>query len=375
MKIAIVSVAPPYRGGISLHSAILYQHLSVNHKVNCYNFSRQYPNFLFPGKTQLEKGKPAVCIPSDRCIDSINPLTWLATANKIIRSNPDVVIFRYWNPYFAILMGMIARKIRRKIKNVQCIALCDNIIPHEKHLVDNILTKFFIKSMESYIVMSNEVESDLKKFVENPKYAKLYHPVYNVFGDQIKRDEAKYLLGVEKKYIILYFGYVREYKGMDILIKATKILKEKLDNFQIVAVGESYEGEEKYRKLISENGVEDEFTWISEYIPDNEVAKFFSASDVVALPYRSATQSGIVQIAYHFNKPVVVTNVGGLPEMVSEGKSGFLITPDNPNELANYLFENLKSDKFSEMEKEVSEYKKRFSWENFVQGFESLVTE
>ncbi len=374
MKIALVTVAPPYRGGIALHSAILYQHLSANHKVNCYNFSRQYPNFLFPGKTQLEKGTPAVDIKSERCIDSVNPLTWLATANKIIKSNPDVVIFRYWNPFFAIMMGKIARKIKRKVKKVNCIAICDNIIPHERHLVDNILTKYFTKSMDSFIVMSGEVERDLKKFLNNPKYLKLYHPVYNVFGNSMEQEDARNLLGVEKKYIILYFGYVREYKGLDILIKSTAILKKKMDNFRVIAVGESYEGNEKYRNLITDCGVNDVFTWISEYVPDNEVAKFFSAADVVALPYRTATQSGITQIAYHFNKPVVVSSVGGLPEMVIDGESGFLIPPEDPTTLAECLLVNLSSGKFAEMQKSVSEYKQRFSWENFVQGIEELMT-
>jgi len=228
--------------------------------------------------------------------------------------------------------------------------------------------------MDSFIVMSGEVERDLKKFLNNPKYLKLYHPVYNVFGNSMEQEDARNLLGVEKKYIILYFGYVREYKGLDILIKSTAILKKKMDNFRVIAVGESYEGNEKYRNLITDCGVNDVFTWISEYVPDNEVAKFFSAADVVALPYRTATQSGITQIAYHFNKPVVVSSVGGLPEMVSDGESGFLIPPEDPTTLAECLLVNLSSGKFAEMQKSVSEYKQRFSWENFVQGIEELMT-
>jgi glycosyltransferase involved in cell wall biosynthesis len=375
MKITLVSVAPPYRGGISLLSAVLFKHLKKRHTINCVNFSRQYPSLLFPGKTQLETGTPAVDIPSKRTIDSINPLTWITTANSILDNKPDLVIFRYWHPFFAILMGIIARRLKKKSPQIKLLAICDNITPHESHFYDRYLTRYFLKSMDSYIVMSKSVENDLKTFIDKPTYKLLHHPLYNVFGELIDKQIAKEKIGINKNNIILYFGYVRAYKGLDVLIKSASILKDKLDDFHIIAVGESYEGTQKYMEMIDQYDVNDVFTWITEYVPDSQVSTYFSAADVVALPYKTATQSGIVNIAYHFNKPVVVTNVGGLPDIVENGKSGFVIEPNNPKELAEILIKNINSNKFIEMTDSVEKYKHKFSWEVFVKGIEDLVEE
>ncbi len=372
MKIALVSVAPPYRGGISLNSALLARYLSKSHNITVYNFIRQYPDFLFPGKTQYEEGEPAVPISTIRVIDSVNPLSWFRTANHIIRENPEILIIRYWHPFFAPAYRIIAARVRHKLPAVRIIAVCDNIVPHESHWYDNLLTKWFFRKVDAYIVMSSEVENDLKSLVTKPVYRKIFHPVYHVFGEIKNQSEARNRLGIYSRHVILYFGLVRDYKGMDTLIRAAGILKNELEDFTIIAVGEAYGKAEKYNELIRRLDVGDVFRWVNEYTPDNEVKWYFSAADVVALPYRTATQSGIVPIAYHFNRPVVVTRVGGLPEVVDDGVTGFIVPPDNPEMLAEKLKTGCETGEFLRMSKNIPRFKEKFSWENFVIAIEKL---
>ncbi len=373
MNIAIVGVAPPYRGGISLHTAVLFHHLQKSHKVTCFNFTRQYPEFLFPGKTQYETSKPAVDIPSVRVMDSINPLTWNSTGNQILKLSPDLVIFRCWNPFFSLMMGYIARKIKIKNPKIQMLALCDNIIPHESHSIDSWLMKYFLNKMDTFLVQSSIVEKELLELIPDAKYVKLFHPLYNVFGEKLDKTTARKRLNIKHKNVILYFGMIRGYKGFDILIQSVKHLKGELEDFIVYAVGESYEPEEKYREMISAEGIEDVFKWENQYIPDSTVGKYFSIADVVALPYKTATQSGIVQIAYHFNIPVIVTDVGGLSEMVVEEKSGNIIPPNDPEKLADAISDFFIQNKNPAMSSFISDYKQKFSWEEFVRGMETLV--
>ena len=372
MKIVIVGVAPPYRGGISLHNALLFKHLSKNHNVICYNFIRQYPYFLFPGKTQYEVGKSALSIPSKRILDSINPLTWYKTANQIIIDKPDLVIFRSWNTFFCIMFRYILTRIKKNHSTLKSMVICDNILPHENFFLDKFLMKIFLKKMDLYIVQSSIVENELLSIVPNAKYLKLFHPIYNVFGSILNKDNIKKELKINAKYIILFAGLVRAYKGFDILIKSVNYLKNQLDDFVVLAIGESYE-KDRYDALIEKENIKNFFIWENRYVPDNEMNKYFSICDVVALPYKSASQSGIIPIAYHFNKPVVVTNVGGLSDMVVNHQTGITINPDDPKTLANCLSKNLKNGKFQSMFKYIADYKKQFSWETFIKGLESLV--
>lgn len=373
MRIALVSVAPPYRGGISLNTAILLTHLQKKHQTACFNYIRQYPEFLFPGKTQYETGKPAVPVESLRCIDSISPLSWQRTADHILKFNPDAVLFRFWNPFFAPALGWIAGRLKKKNPKIRRITLCDNILPHEGHFFDKPLISYFFKKVDSFIVLSESVEQDLHTILENPVCRKLYHPIFNVFGPIQDQQEAREKLGLKAKHVILYFGYVRKYKGLDVLIRAAAVLKNRLEDFQIVAVGESYEDSKRYTDLIEKEKVGDVFQWINTYVPDQDVGAYFSACDVVALPYHSATQSGVVPLAYHFNKPAVVTRIGGLPEVVDESKSGFLVQPDSPEELAECLAVNLANGNFSKMTAGVKIKKQQFSWETFMTEIEKIL--
>jgi glycosyltransferase involved in cell wall biosynthesis len=371
MQIALISVAPPYRGGISKQTSILVENLSKNHSVDVINYSRQYPDFLFPGKTQylddkLENDN------SSRMIDSINPLTWFSTGNKLAKKNYDLVIFRFWNPFFAPALGVISGIIKKKSSYTKLMSLCDNILPHEKTPFAYFLTTYLFDKLDGHIVQSSQTENELQEVVENPVYEKRFHPIYTNFPKKIDKITARKKLGLSAKNIILYFGIIRDYKGFDILLNAIAELKDSGLDFHLLAGGECYGSDEKYTQLISNLGISDYITWHNKYIPDSEVSNYFSAADVVALPYRTASQSGVTQIAYSYDLPVIVTKVGGLPEIVDEGQSGITIEPENPTELANILEKNLEAGTFLEMAAYIKKFKQKFSWEYFVNGIESV---
>jgi len=369
MQIALISVAPPYRGGISKHTSILVEKLSQNHSVDVINYSRQYPDFLFPGKTQYLDDK-SENDNSSRMIDSINPLTWFSTGNKLAKKNYDLVIFRFWNPFFAPALGVISGIIKKKSSYTKLMSLCDNILPHEKTPFAYFLTTYLFDKLDGHIVQSSQTENELQEVVENPVYEKRFHPIYTNFPKKIDKITARKKLGLSAKNIILYFGIIRDYKGFDILLNAIAELKDSGLDFHLLAGGECYGSDEKYTQLISNLGISDYITWHNKYIPDSEVSNYFSAADVVALPYRTASQSGVTQIAYSYDLPVIVTKVGGLPEIVDEGQSGFTIEPENPKELANILEKNLKAGTFLEMATYIKKFKQKFSWEYFVNGIE-----
>ena len=371
MRIALISVAPPYRGGISKHTSILVEHLSKKHSVDLINYSRQYPDFLFPGKSQYIDGKMGDS-PGERWIDSINPLSWFKTGNKLAENRYDLAIFRFWNPFFAPALGIIAGVIKKKSPSTKLISLCDNILPHERTPMGSFFTNYLFQKLDGHLVQSSQTEGELHEIIKTPIFEKRYHPVYDTFPEKIDKNTAKKKLGLKAENIILYFGIIRDYKGFDILLKAIAELKNRNTDFHLLAGGECYGNDEKYTKLISDLGISNYITWHNRYIPDSEVTDYFSAADVVALPYRTASQSGITQIAYSYDLPVIVTNVGGLPEIVDEGKSGFTISPENPEELAVVLAENLGNLTFSEMSKYITTFKEKFSWNHFVDGIETV---
>ena len=371
MRIALISVAPPYRGGISKHTSILVENLFKKHSVDLINYSRQYPDFLFPGKSQYLDGKMGN-LPGDRWIDSINPLSWFKTGNKLAENRYDLAIFRFWNPFFAPALGIIAGVIKKKSPSTKLISLCDNILPHERTPMGNFFTNYQFQKLDGHLVQSSQTEGELHEIINTPIFEKRYHPVYDTFPEKIDKNTAKKKLGLKAENIILYFGIIRDYKGFDILLKAIAELKNRNTDFHLLAGGECYGNDEKYTKLIFDLGISNYITWHNRYIPDSEVTDYFSAADVVALPYRTASQSGITQIAYSYDLPVIVTNVGGLPEIVDEGKSGFIISPENPEELAVVLVENLYNSTFFGMSKYITTFKEKFSWEYFVDGIETV---
>ena len=372
MKIALISVAPPYRGGISKHTYLLVKQLKVNHSVEVVNYYRQYPNIFFPGRSQLLDYKSDFFEFNNRIIDSINPISWFKTGNLLSGKKLDLVIFRFWNPFFVPALYTIASIIKKKAPQTKLISLCDNIIPHEKVPLGALLTKYFFKKLDGHLVQSSQTQNELIKLINLPKYEKRFHPLYTSFSCKVDKLNARKILKLGSKNIILYFGIIRKYKGLDVLLKSISMLMKKRDDFHLLVAGECYGDDSKYLSMIKQLNICDFVTWENRYIPDDEVHLFFSAADIVALPYRSASQSGITQIAYNYNLPVIVSNVGGLPEIVDSGKSGYIIKSEDSVELANVLNENLGTNKLIEMSDYIKIYKEKFSWEYFVEGIELL---
>ncbi|HMQ70173.1 MAG TPA: glycosyltransferase [Ignavibacteria bacterium] len=382
MKIIIAGTAFPMRGGIAQYNSLMYKYFSEADDVKVYSFKRQYPEFLFPGKTQFEQGEPAVKIPDDKnviSIDSINPFNWLSAGKKIASENPDLLIFKYWIPYFGPCFAVISYIVKKfSGTDTKVLYICDNVIPHEKRFGDKFFTKLAFSQGDYFVVMSKTVEDDLKLFSKGKPYKLIPHPVYNIFGDKVEKTEAKdfikkeYDIDLQNEKVILFFGYIRKYKGLNYLIDAMPEILKKV-KLKLLVVGEYYGDEEKYREQIRTLGLEEDIKVVSDFVPDSNVKYFFSASDVVVLPYSDATQSGIIQIAYHYDKPVIATDVGGLAEVVRNNETGLIIEPKNPGAIAKAIiefYENGLEEKFTINAKEE---KKKYSWEMFVESVKELI--
>jgi len=380
VRVLIVGTAFPLRGGIAHYVSLLYKTLrDRGHWVHIISFHRQYPKLLFPGKSQEEVGESAIQIASDPIIDSINPLTWIKAGKKAASYNPDVLIFKFWLPFFAPAYGLISRvtkkHTRKKGKECKVIFIADNVIPHEKRPGDRLFTKYAFKAVDHFIVQSDAVERDLLTVHPKAHYTKLPHPVYEIFGERMPRDLARNKLGVPLNTpAILFFGYIRKYKGLDILLRAMPMILKQLPELRLVVAGEFYGDEAEYRSLIQELQIpEKNLVLATDYIPNEEVSKFFSASNVVVLPYRSATQSGIVQIAYNFDVPVIATDVGGLAEVVIDNKSGIITPKATPEEVAEDVIRYFNANLEEPLTAGVQEEKKKYSWQTFVEGIEAIV--
>ncbi|MBI3586611.1 MAG: glycosyltransferase [Ignavibacteriales bacterium] len=371
MNIVIIGTAYPLRGGIAHYVALLHKHLSKRHHVEIVTFSRQYPKFLFPGKTQDEQGGAENAVPSEQLIDSINPFTWHSAAKAIARKKPELLIFKYWMPFFAPCFGVISMLVRRWT-GAKVLFICDNVIPHEKRPGDTVFTRFAFRYVDYFIVQSKAVEDDLKKFHPSARYRLVPHPVYEIFGEGLVKSDARAKLGLTDERVMLFFGYVRRYKGLHILLDAMPKILEKL-KVKLLVVGEFYGDEEKYRAQIAEYKLQNNVLVHSDYVPNDKVGLYFSACDVVVLPYISATQSGIVQIAYQFNKPVIATDVGGLSEVVLDGTTGFIVPPEQPQAFANAVVKFYKEQREAEFVSNVKTEKKKYTWDALVAGIEELV--
>lgn len=322
MRIALLSCFFPFRGGISQFNASLYLELGKSHTVKAFNFTRQYPEFLFPGKTQyVTKDDDAVPIESDALLDTANPFTYGRTYRAIRDWEPDLVIISYWMSYFAPSLGYIARRLRKRCK---VISILHNVVPHEPRFFDAPLTRYFLSGCTGNVTLCDEVAEDLKRLSPKALNITLFHPIYGHFGEKMPREEAEKALGLKPGMRnLLFFGLIRDYKGLDILLDAFG----KLDSgYQLIVAGEPYGSFEKYRNIIDRSPAKDRIRLFTRYIKDSEVKVFFSASDLAVLPYRSATQSGISAIAYHFEVPMVVTDVGGLRQSIGDCGTG-LVAP------------------------------------------------
>lgn len=380
MKIVIVGTAYPMRGGIAQFNALLYKYFSSGNEVKMYSFKRQYPEMFFPGKTQFEQDEPLFKIPDDKnviSVDSVNPYNWIITGIKIAKENADLIIFKYWLPFFAPCFAVISY-IAKNISKAKILFICDNVIPHEKRFGDKFFTKLAFSQADYFIVMSKTVEEDLKVFNKGKPYKLIQHPVYNIFGEKVSKTEAKefinkeYNIDVTNEKVILFFGYIRKYKGLNYLIDAMPEILKKI-NLKLLVVGEFYDDENKYMEQIKSLNLKESIKVISDFVPDTNVKYFFSACDVAVLPYSDATQSGIIQIAYHYDKPVIATDVGGLAEVVRNDETGFIIEPKSSKAVAEAVIKFYEEDLEEKFSKNASEEKKKFTWEEFTSKISEMV--
>ena len=371
MKITILSAAYPLRGGIAHFAGLLYKELIKKFEVDVITFKRQYPSLLFPGKTQLETDGDVEKIPTKVELDSINPFNWIKIGYRIKSEAPNLLVIKHWMPFFAPIYGTIAR-IVRKNKKTKIIVISHNIIPHERKPGDRVFTKYFFNSVDYFITMSKSVQKDLFSLYPNAKEKLLFHPVYSNFGEAVTKDIARKKLELTSEKVMLFFGFIRDYKGLDVLLKAVALIKDKID-FTLVVAGEFYSNEDKHRTMIKDLKLDSVVKIFSDFIPTNEVKYYFSACDVVVLPYKSATQSGIVQIANNFDKPMISTNVGGLPEVVADGKTGYLVEKENPKQLADAILKYYNENKEAEFIDNIKNEAAKYSWSQFVKGMMELV--
>lgn len=335
-KIIIIGPAYPYRGGNSLFVSHVYDILKNRFDVKIYNYKLLYPSLLFPGKTQFdESGKTIKQAPNERLVNSINPFNWIKVASFIKKENADLVVFDWWHPFFSFCHFTISRLIKSKYKN-KILFITENVISHEANAIDKGLTKLGLSNASSFLSLSDKVERDLEFVVNGRKVYRSELPVYDCynFDDKKKLNITKKDLGFEENSkLLLFFGYIRKYKGLDLLIDALAELVKKDSSYKLLAAGEFYDDEKYYTDKIESLKLQTHVKLLNKFIPNEEVAKYFEPSDLVVLPYRSATQSGILSLAYGFYKPVLVTNVGGLAEFVDNGKTGFVIKPDSQKDL------------------------------------------
>jgi glycosyltransferase involved in cell wall biosynthesis len=385
MKIAFLSTFYPFRGGIAQFNANVYRALENKNdfsafnsnkdeeiSVQAFNFKRLYPSIFFPGKTQfVSESDSADKIPSLQILDSINPISYYQTANAIKNFSPDLLLLDYWHPFFAPSLGFIA-KILKKAK-VPVISIMSNVIPHEHKPGDEFLTKYYLKYNDAFIVLAESVKNDLINLKSDAKFRIHPHPVYEHFGPKLNKSQARNLLNLPNdKKVILFFGLIRHYKGLDILIEAFSQLS---DDYHLLIVGEIYGEEKEYAELINQHNLQAKVTFINKYVPDNEVSSYFSAADVCVLPYRSATQSGVIGVAYHFNLPVITTDVGGLKEVIEPFQTGMIIEKADATLIKDGIskFFNLNLAEF--YANNIEKFKEKYNWISFVNEIAALYKE
>ena len=359
-KIIIIGPAHPLRGGLaSFDERLARQFQQENFNTTIYTFSLQYPEFLFPGTTQYSSEPKPTDINIKVCINSINPFNWIKVGNELRKLKPSIIVVRYWLPLMGPCLGTILR-ITKKNKVTKVIAITDNVIPHEKRFGDKPFTKYFLKTVDACVTMSEKVLKDLRTFTQKPAQ-QITHPLYDNFGEAIPKQKAKKYLDINaNENIILFFGFIRNYKGLDILLEAMALLKSKNSNIKLLIAGEFYEDRKPYDDLIEKFNLKNQLILKTDFIADSEVKYYLSAADFVIQPYRNATQSGVTPLAYHFEKPMLVTNVGGLPSLVPNKKVGLIAEP-NATAIANKILElyELGEEYFLP---HLREEKKKYSW-------------
>lgn len=380
MKKKIIIIAPvyPYRGGNSLFITFLNDVLSKQYEVSIINYKLLYPDFLFPGKTQFDVSKDVRKIDSLRILNSVNPLNWINVSRYINKASPDLVIFDWWHPFFAFCHFTISFLLKESLKK-RIVFITENFISHEKNVFENVLTKIGLSKAKYFIALSQKVENDLKQISRRRKIYRSELPVYDhLKGNEINRNEIrkKFKLSENDK-VLLFFGYVRKYKGLDLLIKSIKLLYDKNPNLnlKLFVAGEFYDDKNIYIKLIDELEISNIVLIYDQYIPNEKVKEFFIASDLVILPYRSATQSGILNLAFGFNKPVIITDVGGLSEFVLNEQTGIIANQAEPESIAYAILRYFELASEVDFQKNIKDYCSKNSFTNFINVIEQIFKE
>lgn len=364
-SVVILGPAHPLRGGIAMFNQRLAQEfLQEGYECSIVSFSLQYPSFLFPGKSQYTTEPAPKNIRINSRVNSINPINWLKVGTSIRRQKPDLVIVRFWLPLMGPALGTILRLIKKN-KHTKIVCIADNVIPHEHRPGDVAFTKYFLKACDSFITMSQKVMDDLRRFEQTKPARLVAHPLYDNFGERVDKSAARRKLGLNKEdKIILFFGFIRKYKGLDILLNAMTDKRIREKNIKLLVGGEFYEDEAPYLEQIRKESLENTVVLKNNFIPDSEVKYFLCAADCVVQPYRNATQSGVTPLAYHFEKPMIVTNVGGLPDLVPHKKVGLVCLP-NPQSIAETIidFYAIGEEFFIP---QIKTEKQKYSWEQMV---------
>lgn len=368
MKIVILGTAWPYRGGLAVYNERMAREFAAEgDEVSIYTFTLQYPSFLFPGKTQYSTEPSPQDLRIVRSLNSVNPFSWQKTGRAIRALQPDILIIKFWLPFMAPCLGRVARIVKRGGRT-RVVSILDNIIPHEHRPGDRLLSRYFSRSVDGFVAMSESVLEDLNRFDTVKPRVFCRHPLYDNFGPKAFRDEALEFLGLDpgQRYM-LFFGLIRDYKGLDLLLKAYADSRFRKMNVRLIVAGEFYSGSEKYLEMEKQLGLEGMVVWKSDFVPDSEVRYCFGAADIVVQPYKSATQSGVTQIAYHFEKPMLVTDVGGLAEIVPDGRVGYVVRPDE-HAIADALVDFFSNNRQNEFIEGILAEKKKYAWSNMTRS-------
>lgn len=367
-KVFLVGPAHPLRGGLAtFNERLIREYASMGAETRIYTFSLQYPSVLFPGKTQYSTEPAPEGLDIRIMLNSVSPLSWIRTGREIRKQKPDLLLVKYWMPFMAPCLGTVCR-IAKGNGHTHVAAIIDNIVPHERRPGDRQLSSYFVNSVDGFVAMSRSVLGELEGF--DRKRPKIYcpHPLYDNFGEPMGKKEARLSLGLDPgaRYV-LFFGFIRDYKGLDLLLEAFGLSPLKDSGIRLIVAGEFYCDPEPYKNIISRHGLEDIVVMSNDFIPDSKVVNYFCAADLVVQPYKSATQSGVTQIAYHFNKSMVITDVGGLSEFVPDGRTGYVVEP-SPRSIAEAISRFYREGKESEFSANAAAEKQKYSWARMAEA-------
>lgn len=373
MKVIILGTAYPYRGGLSaFNERLARQYMAEGHEVEIVTFTLQYPSFLFPGKTQYSDEPAPEGLKITRLLNAVNPFSWIKTGRYIRRQRPDLVVTKFWLPFMAPALGTANRVAKRK--GTRRIAILDNLVPHEKRPGDSMFARYFVGSVDGMVAMSRSVLADADLFDPKRRKARTFcpHPLYDHYGETLTRQEALGQLGLrEGQRYVLFFGFIRDYKGLDLLLQAMADERMEPLGVKLIVAGEFYGDPKPYHDLIARLDLSSRVAMHTDFIPDHEVNRYFCAADLVAQPYKTATQSGVTQIAFHFERPMLVTNVGGLPEIVPDGKVGFVVEPQ-AQQIADAIVRYFSEDWQQRLTEGVRQEKQKYLWTNMTQAINNL---